>query len=228
MPDFVSQLKKVYFYDRSNFVLSHMLKKKISLFTIPTLAACFALMFATSVHAQKREVISGNLKELKGQTSYNIMFTYDDMLIGDGKKEKEYLLEKKRSWDEKEPGRGSAFVTQWFNDRERYYEPTFIKGFEKYSRIKLNDRDAQYTLIFKTTRTEGGWNIGITSHFGEIDGELLVVETADKNNVVAIISFRDISGKNAFGGDFEMTTRIQSAYEKAGMWLGDYIRKKTK
>ena len=87
---------------------------------------------------------------------------------------------------------------------------------------------AKYTLIVKTTRMEGGWNAGVASHVGEIDGELWIVESSNRNNVHAKILFTESLGKSAVGGDFEMTQRIRSAYIPAGRWLGDFIRRKSK
>ena len=178
--------------------------------------------------AQKRKLLGGSLDGLKEQTSYDLKFTYDSMMIGEVVPEKQYLAEKKRDWEVKEPGKGYVFVDQWFNVREARYEPTFIKNFEKYANVKLNDKNAKYALIVKTKRTEGGWNLGITSHPGEIDGEMWVVESADHSKVIAKIGFYDFRGKISTGGDFEMTNRINSAYELAGKGLGDFIKRKSK
>jgi hypothetical protein len=184
------------------------------------------LVLSASASAQK--LASGNLNGLKGVTSYTIKFIYDSMVIGDYMPEEKYLAQKKRDWEMKERGKGAAFIDQWFNDRQALYEPAFITNFEKYSDLELDDTNSEYTLIVKTQRTEGGWNIGIQSHPGEIEGEMWIVKSADPSQVIAKITFPKFRGDNASGGDFEMTWRISAAYAVAGRWLGNFIRKKTK
>lgn len=188
------------------------------------------LMLSFATRAQKMELFNGSLKSLKSQASYDIKFIYDSMIIGLNTSEKDYLDEKRRLWEQKEPGtnKGSDFVRLWFEDRNNSYEPAFVKNFEQYTRIKLNDKNATYTLIVKTKRTEGGWNLGIASHSGEIDGELWIVESANSDMVIAKITFFNIQGDDYFGGDFEMTRRIKSAYKRAGTLLGYFVKKKSK
>ena len=188
-----------------------------------------ASVLSTPALSQKMKLLSGSLKPLKGQKSYSIIFRYDSMTVGgDGMSEKNYLRQKKNDWEMKEPGRGSDFVEKWFADRKRLYEPGFISKFEPYSDLKLDEGSAMYTFIVNTQNTEGGWNAGVMGHPGEISGELWVVESANKSNVIAKILFFEFTGKTSYGGDFEMTQRIQSAYEVTGRWLGDFVRRKSK
>lgn len=86
------------------------------------------------------KVIAGNLQGLKGQTSYDMKFTYDSMLIGRGIPEKEYLDNLSTRWDQKEPAKGAVFVKKWFDDREKLYEPEFIMSFEKASKSNSTTR----------------------------------------------------------------------------------------
>lgn len=188
----------------------------------------FFIPLAVTASAQKMKFLSGSLKGLKEQGSYNLVFRYDSMTIGTEMSEKAYLAEKKRQWDLKEPGRGSDFVAQWFDARQQLYEPAFIKTFERYSKVKIVDEGAKYTLVVKTTRTEGGWTLGVMAHPGEIDGELWVVEAAGARRAVAKIGFYFFRGKARNGGDFEMTDRIGEAYSLAGEGLGDFLRRKSK
>jgi hypothetical protein len=178
--------------------------------------------------AQKIKLFEGSLEKLKGEKAYAIEFTYDNLLVGTGMPEKEYLEMKQADWESREAGKGDEFVAKWFNDRKALYEPAFVKSFEYYGYMKLNDSTARYTLIVKTKMMEGGWNVGVASHPGKIDGEMWVVESANKNNVIAKIYFLDFEGKSVTGGDFEMTSRIKSAYSVTGRWLGDFLRRKTK
>ncbi|NOS57184.1 MAG: hypothetical protein HOP37_13135 [Cyclobacteriaceae bacterium] len=77
-------------------------------------------------------------------------------------------------------------------------------------------------------RTEPGWYAGVIGHPAELDGECWVVESGNLSNVIAKIAFAGFVGKVSYGGDFEMTTRIQSAYEILGNGLGDFIKRKSR
>jgi hypothetical protein len=186
------------------------------------------LVVSTSAVAQKMNLVSGSLKEFKDVASFDIKFTYDSMIIGRGVPEKEYLDKIKNRWEVREPGKGQAFEKMWFESRAKLYEPAFIRNFEDYSLKKLNDENAKYTLLLKTTRTEGGFDFGVHGKEAIIAGELLIVESADNNKVKAKIVFYDGRGSNNTGGDFNMDSRIKSAYNGTGKWLGIYFRKKAK
>lgn len=188
----------------------------------------FILVLSESGNAQKIKLKSGNFTELKGQKSFGLKFTYDSMVIGENLPEDQYLEKKKMDWNLKEEGRAAAFVTQWYEDRKQLYEPAFAKGFDKFSRKWTLDKDSKFTIILKTKRTEGGWNAGVVSHAAEIDGELWIVESENEGNIIVRIVFYDVKGKISNGGDFEMTTRIQSAYQIAGELLGFYLKRKIK
>jgi hypothetical protein len=183
------------------------------------------IVISFSSQAQKMKIIQGSLQGLKGQTSYDIKFSYDSMFVGRGIPENEYLDAVSARWELKEPGKGPAFVKMWFDDRQRLYEPEFVKNFENHSKIKLNDKNATYTLLLKTNSTEGGWDLWMEGSAAIIAGELWIVESADHSKVKARIRLRDSQGKDSNGGDFEMTTRIKSAYASAGKWLGIFILK---
>ncbi len=195
----------------------------------PAFFSCLVLIFviaSTDAIAQERKLISGSLNGLKGEKSFDILFTYDSLHVGDYVPESQYLAQKNRDWELKEPGKGPAFVAQWFDDRQKLYEPAFIKGFATFNKVKLKDKNAKYTLLVKTKRMEGEWHVGIASNPVEIDGELWIVESADHRIVIAKIVFFEVLGKVGYGGDFDMTRRIQSAYEFAGKLLGDFLKRK--
>lgn len=180
---------------------------------------------------QKMKLLGGSIRGMRvlsEQKAYHIRFTYDSMSVGTDAPEKMYLARKKDEWDLKEDGRGSDFVEMWFDSRHELYEPAFIANFEKYSKIKLDDRKAPYTLIVKTYNTEGGWNAGLTGHQAEISGEFWVVESADKSKVIVRVAFRNIRGQKFHGGDFEMFERIEDAYFMTAKLLGNFFREKTK
>jgi hypothetical protein len=186
------------------------------------------LFITCSAIAQNMKLLSGDISQVKGEKEFNIRFSYDSMLVGLGMNEIEYLKEKKKAWELKEEGKGILFLRVWFEDRKELYEPSFIRNFEDYSKVKLKQENSRYTLIIKTKRTEGGWSGGLIGMPGEIDGEMWIVESSDFSKIIAKVGFYNFIGSYRTGGDFEMTYRIQSAYVLAGKGLGDFLRRKSK
>ena len=86
------------------------------------------------------------------------------------------------------------------------------------------DKNAKYTLIFHTTSIEPGFNIGITRKNAYIDGEVLIVETANKDKVLARLTIEDARGKVFMGNDYDTGERISESYAKAGKELGQYLK----
>ena len=83
-------------------------------------------------------------------------------------------------------------------------------------------------MIFKTTRTEPGWNVGVMRVPAYIDAEVWFVETANPDNVLAKISIKNSPGRDAFGMDYETGLRLQESYAKAGKSLGGFLKGKLK
>jgi hypothetical protein len=185
-------------------------------------------LVTVAVYGQRRKIISGNLDGIGTQDTYELVFDYEGMRVGAEIDEVEYLKTKEADWEAKEEGQGVAFVRKWFGDRNTLYTPAFITGFQKFYKARLGDDKARYTLIIKTMRTEPGWYAGVMGHPAELDGECWVVESGNLSNVIAKIAFAGFVGKVSYGGDFEMTTRIQSAYEILGNGLGDFIKRKSR
>jgi hypothetical protein len=187
------------------------------------------LSISLGVSAQKIKLIEGDLSPLKGQKSVNTEFVYDGMTVTTkNRPEDEYLADKTAEYNKKEAGKGDKWAAAWKEDRKTRFEPQFRELFTKHSEMSsVSDEKATYTLIFKTTSTETGYNIGISKRPAYIDGELSVVETANKSKVIAKISILNVVGSQFGGFDFETGARLQECYAKAGKELGAFIRKKT-
>ena len=86
------------------------------------------------------------------------------MMVGK-KTEKEYLDEKIKKGNEKQPGKGDRWAEQWKNNRASMYEPMFeelinkqlFKGKTNATAAK-NVKDAKYTIHVKVLVTEPGFN----------------------------------------------------------------------
>lgn len=83
-------------------------------------------------------------------------------------------------------------------------------------------KPAKYTLVFKTTFIEPGWNVGIPRKNAMINAEAWIVETANEK-VIAKIR-RKVPGHTFGGYDFDTGVRIAECYADAGKHLGKFIK----
>ncbi|MFZ6012246.1 MAG: hypothetical protein ACOYXT_18030 [Bacteroidota bacterium] len=184
--------------------------------------------FTSCAFAQKVKLVEGDLSALKGQAAITTEFVYENMKVGKDLTEQDYIKEKKGKLDEKEAGRGDKWEQAWYADRKDRFEPQFRELFAKHSGISTVGENAAYKLIFKTTRTEPGWNVGVMRVPAFIDGEAWIVDAKDPNKVIAKVTIMKSPGRDAWGMDFETGARLQEAYAKAGKELGGFIKSKTK
>jgi hypothetical protein len=186
--------------------------------------AILAIAFCTSTAvAQKVKVTSGNPDILKPESTVNIEFVYDNISVGKYKSEKEYIAAKTEEYNKKEAGTGDSWAKKWETDKANRYEPKFIELFTLNSGMTVK-KDAKYTIIIKLLSIEPGYNIGISRKNAEIDVEILIVETANRENKACVISVNNIPGGTAFGYDFDTGLRISEAYANAGKKLAKYLK----
>lgn len=194
------------------------MKKIVTVITALALSFCFL-----HAGAQKVKNTSGNANVLKSETNINIEFTYDNLSVGKFKNEQDYITAKTDEYNKKEAGKGDSWAASWARDKEARFEPKFIELFKINSGMTVMT-DAKYTLIFKTTSIEPGFNIGITRKNAEIDAEIWIVETANRENKVATFTISNVPGGTAFGYDFDTGLRISEAFANAGKKLGKYLK----
>lgn len=173
--------------------------------------------------AQRIKTTNGNDGILKAETSVNIEFVYDGMSVGKFDKEADYIKAKTDEYNKKEPGKGDSWAKSWVNDREARFEPRFINEFQDATGMTVK-KDAKYTIVFKTTSTEPGYNIVISRKNAEIDAEVWIVETADKTKKLVEITVSNAPGRIYGGYDYDTGTRIQECYAVAGKRLGKYLK----
>lgn len=199
------------------------MKKLLCVLSIALLAGSY------SAHAQKVKLLDGSLDALKSEEKLNLEYDYSDMGVGKFESEADYLAKKKADYDKKEPGRGDQWESSWKADRKNRFQPQFEELFSKHSGMTAgNIPSAKYTLIFKTTYTEPGYNVYVTRKNAEIDGEALLVETANKSKVIARMSVLNCPGRTFGGNDYDTGERIQEAYAVAGKGLGKFFKDKLK
>jgi hypothetical protein len=181
--------------------------------------------------AQKIKLESGDFNFLKGVTELKVEYNYDDVSVGKFPKEADYIAKKKTEYNEKEPGSGDRWKAAWFDDRSSRYAPRFEEEMNlQFIKREVNckvgqDLSPTYTLIFKTTFIEPGYNVGVSRKNAFINGEAIFVESANPEKVLAKLSIENSPGRDAMGYDFDTGYRIQEAYAKAGKELVYFIWK---
>lgn len=192
-----------------------------------TLLALIAAFTLQPAFAQKIKVQEGSLSAVNGVSKMNLRFDYSNMSVGKFKTEAEYVEKKKGEYNKKEDGKGDKWEKDWIADRADRYEPQFTELFNKSSDgLKVGEYASEkYTMIVKTTKTEPGFNIAITRKNAEIEGEIVVVETANPGTVVLRLSFEKALGRSFGGYDYDTGFRIQEAYADLGKALGKYMSK---
>ncbi len=185
-------------------------------------AVLMLAFFSMNVNAQKIKTIEGSVDVLKNETSINIEFTYENMSVGKFDKEADYIKAKTEEYNKKEPGRGDAWAASWISDRASRYEPRFISEFQEATKMTVK-KDSKYTLVFKTTSTEPGYNIVISRKNAEIDAEVTIIETATKVKI-ATLTVKNAPGRIYGGYDYDTGVRITEAYAVSGKRLGKYIK----
>jgi hypothetical protein len=192
-------------------------------FALLTVALSFGL---SQANAQKVRLIDGNLDAIKGAKKMNLQFDYNKMGVGKFSTEEEYLSQKTADYNKKESGKGDTWAKSWVADRKNRFEPQFKELYAKYCDIMIGDYASEkYTLIFKTTFIEPGYNIYISRKNAEIDGEAWIVETANPSNVIAKMSVQNCPGRTFGGNDYDTGERIQESYATAGKGLGKFLDK---
>ena len=183
------------------------------------------------VSAQKISLKSGSLDFLKGVEILKLKYSYADMKVGKFDSEKEYVDKKMETYNAKNPGSGDKWYQSWLEDRQKRFQPKFEQLFNeilesKKSELRANeDTDSHYIMIFHTTYTEPGYNIGVSRRNAYIDAEVTFVKSDDPNNELARIIIDNSPGREAFGNDYDTGLRIQEAYAKAGKELAYFIWK---
>ncbi len=193
-------------------------------------AALTALLVFTAMQpaaAQSVRLKEGSLDMLKSAPRMNVAYDYSQMGVGKFDTEGEYIAQKKAEYNKKETGKGDGWEKAWKADRKNRFQPQFEELFNKYAgKLSIGDYpSAQYTLIFKTTYTEPGFNVYVTRKNAVINGEVWIVETTNPDKAVAKITVMKSPGRTFGGNDYDTGERIQEAYAAAGKALGKFLAK---
>ncbi|MBQ4821321.1 hypothetical protein [Aquimarina sp. MMG016] len=191
------------------------------------------LMATTASFGQKK--LEGSIKNLKGIAEYNLVFDYENLKVHKFDTEEEFLKDKMDKREEKHPGegRGEKFKKSWFADRENLYEPKYIESFNKRFKkqeVKVDKglESAKYTMLVKTTWIYPGYNVGVMKQPSKVNATITVYETANPDNVLCSVAYKNMPGATFGGGDYNSGIRIAESYAKLAKEMAKYIIKKAK
>lgn len=195
-----------------------------------TLSLCVAL----GASAQKMKLTKGSFKALTGESKVLVVYKYDDMNVGTGKramKETDYIARKKGEYNEKEAGRGDDWEKAWKADRDGRFHGKFESLFNKGSKkagmsIGRDFSDAKYTLVVHTTMTEPGFSVPMVMTVpASINLTIQLVETGS-DKVLGEATATGAPGNAFAGAAWDTGNRIQESYAKAGKTFAKWLPKK--
>jgi hypothetical protein len=177
---------------------------------------------------------SGELKVLKGQTIINLQFDFSKTTIGKFKNEEDYISNGIAERNKKKAGSGDEWAEKWKSDKTSKFQPAFENEFNDALRAfnvkgKVDAVEAKYTLICSTTFIEPGFNASMAISFAKkpalINMTVDLVETANPGTILATIELNKVESKSMGGYDYDTGGRIESCYERAGDYLGTFLKK---
>ena len=194
----------------------------------------FTVLLITSIAiAQKSKVLEGDWKNLKGISSFTLVFEYENLEIPKYDSEEDFLKDKMAKREEKEPGSGEQFKKAWFADRDDHYEPKFAESFnkrwdDKEVVVGRNLESAEYTMKIQTTFLYPGYNVGVMSQNSKVDAILSVYKNDAPDTILFSVKYTKAEGNAAYGNDYDSGVRVGESYAKMAKTLAKDMSKKVK
>lgn len=198
---------------------------------LKTILVSLLVLTASITNAQK--ITKGNLNFLKRGESVYIHFDYSKMSVGEYSTEANYIKSRVRDYNEKQPGKGDKWASQWNQAKKNKYQPKFVQLLEKYSKksklkfVKKKD-NAIYGMKIVTNFLEPGFHIGVVRRLAEINVTVVFYEISNPDKILCKIEIPKSYGNNMGFNDYDSSERISAAYAKAGKTLGKVLKKKVK
>lgn len=177
----------------------------------------FLLFSFSFVSAQRFDVVSGKLSNIKGISGYNVTFDYSNQKVEGFETEEAYLIDKLEKRKEFE-GKAEKFKKDWVKDRENKYEPKFIESFNKRfanGEVKCEKNNTlKYTINIKTTWIYPGYSVVAGAQPAKISAIVSFFETTNPKNILVEVVFDKSIGLEQGQFEFDQGFRIAGAYEK--------------
>ncbi|MEW5674684.1 hypothetical protein ABGT15_00030 [Flavobacterium enshiense] len=188
------------------------------------------LLLSGVMIAQNKRILSGDFKNLKGITGFNLVFDYTNLKVDKFETEEAFLEDKMKKREAK--GTAEDFKKSWFLDREERYEPKFIESFNKRfdGKIKAdkNLSSAKYTAKIQTLWIYPGYNVGVVRQPSKLNAIIKIFEIENPDNVILSVGYEKVLGDGAAGFDYNSGYRISEAYAKLAKEFAREMKKANK
>lgn len=171
-------------------------------------------LFITSVtSAQRYDILSGDFKNLKGISEYNVVFDYSNLKVAGFDTEEAFLKDKMDKRKNVE-GKAEKFKEDWFSNRKLIYEPKYMDYFNKRfvnGEVKISENNlAKYTMKVKVAWIYPGY----TAEPAKMTAIVTFYETNNPTNILMEVKFDKLIGIEVGVFANVESERITGAYEK--------------
>lgn len=185
----------------------------------------FIILITTISFGQKKmKVLEGDIKNLNGINRFDVNFDYTNMQIPKYDSEEAYIEEKVAKYIKKgKEDVSEIFKKNWFDDREKKYEPKFIESFNKRfenGEVSVSKNgEVKYmievqTLILQPRRKKTF-----------ITAEITVYAKENSDKILFKVIYKEVIGSGAPGYSYYMNYRISESYAKLAKLFAYHINK---
>lgn len=196
----------------------------------------FIMILSATLFSQNVEILEGDYSNLKGISAYNLIFDYSNIKVPDYDTEKEFLNYKVQEYNSIENGKGEKFKKDWYSDREKYYEPEFIKRFNYYlkkANIKVgknldnvdyvNLKAVDYVMKINTVKLYTEFSNDDNIANSKITVNITIYNSNEPENILLKARYNEVNSgayKNV-----NQDTKVSKSYGQLGKLVAVDIRK---
>jgi hypothetical protein len=197
------------------------------IFVVLFVAACSARAINTI------ELVSGDARSLKGQTSVRVEFTYAEALRVGEMSEVDYVRDKQREYNAKASGTGDAWVAEWKSVRTNKCQPNFEKAaneaFRKGKvplRLSAEAKECKYKMRVHVSALSPGWSNKLVGQSATVTGEVTICEAAAPEVVVCRLKVdRLVGAMEKDGLSLHVPNRLADAFQGSGRTVAKFLLK---
>ncbi|MFA5574879.1 MAG: hypothetical protein WC994_07485 [Brumimicrobium sp.] len=182
--------------------------------------------------SQKVKLISGNPSELASETNFDVKVDFTNAkFYKENMSEADYI---NKRIEEIKADKGAAEAESWQADWERHKEDVmyekFIHAINKTGKsgVTFNkDSGAKYTAVIKVDWVFPGWYGGVARQASKLNATISFIETSSGTEVLSL-SCLGALGDIPVVGIPNNNDRISQAFDKVGVGVGKFMKKKFK
>lgn len=189
--------------------------KKIILFIV------VSIVFTDVGYSQRYKILEGKLENLSVAKSFKVEFNYTNIQVHGFESEEDFLKEKmdKRKAD---PEKAEKFRSDWFSNRDKYYNPAFVNYFNNYfmnQECRIVD-DSPYLMKVNLTWIYPGYAIEPAKLSATID----FIDTTNSKKLL-VIHFEKVIGIEKKTIEINEYSRVIGAFEKLAKNLAIQLKR---